>query len=154
MSDIGRTADDQGSRFVKELVAQIRAHDSFNTWGDKPDGEILAPYIVDKEKRRTIPIIGDPAPEILWRMEMYYAAVAIAIERATGIMAAPLMKVNHEGFGRVLFTAGRLVVLNRYLRDVHRFGFPTLDDLARQGAKLVEEGTATIAAHREAALGT
>lgn len=38
-------------------------------------------------------------------------------------MAVPLISVTHEGFGRALITVGKLVVMDRSLRDVHRFGF-------------------------------
>jgi probable nitrogen fixation protein len=48
----------------------------------------------------------------------------VAIERETGQMVSPMMKVSHEGFGRMVLIAGRLVVVNKQLRDVHRFGFP------------------------------
>ena len=34
-----------------------------------------------------------------------------------------MMKMSHEGFGRMILTAGRLIVVNKHLRDVHRFGF-------------------------------
>jgi len=48
------------------------------------------------------------------------------------------MKMHHEGFGKMLLTAGRLVVVNKHLRDVHRFGFETMDKLAAEGQKLVQ----------------
>ena len=41
-------------------------------------------------------------------------------------------------------TTGRLIVVNRHLRDVHRFGFPSLAKLAEAGNKLVNEGIAMI----------
>jgi probable nitrogen fixation protein len=52
-------------------------------------------------------------------------------------MASSMMKMHHEGFGRLVLTAGRLIVVNKHLRDVHRFGFETLDKLAAEGEKLV-----------------
>ncbi len=36
--------------------------------------------------------------------------------------------------------AGRLVVVNKQLRDVHRFGFLSLEKLAEEGAKYVQQG--------------
>ena len=70
----------------------------------KPDAEILADFIVTKEQRRQIPIIGDPDPDMLGRVEKFYIAVGLDIERATGRMASPMMKMSHEGFGRVVLT--------------------------------------------------
>ena len=94
------------SVFFKELVKQWRAQDSYGAWDRKSDLELLEPYIVDKEKRREIPIMGDPDPETLWRLELFYNAVGLAIERGTGIMVSPMMKMHHEGFGRMVLIAG------------------------------------------------
>lgn len=123
--------------FVKELVKQWRAQDTHGAWDGKTDLDLLEPYIIDKEKRRQMPIMGDPDPETLWRLELFYNAVGLVIERETGIMVSPMMKMHHEGFGRLVLTAGRLIVVNKHLRDVHRFGFETLEKLAEEGEKLV-----------------
>ena len=123
--------------FVRELVKQWRAQDSHGAWEGKDDATLLAPYIISKQQRREMPIIGDPDPETLWRLELFYNAVGLAIERQTGSVATPMMKMSHEGFGRLVLTAGRLVVVNKYLRDVHRFGFETMELLAAEGGKTV-----------------
>lgn len=135
------------SPFVKTLARAIRAHDTFGQWDNKSDQEILADFIVDAEKRRQIPIIANPDRKVLWRVEVFYAAVGLAIERETGLIAAPMLALSHEGYGRVVLIAGRLVAVRRQLRDVHRFGFPSLAALAAEGDKLVAEGAAMIRAH-------
>ena len=137
---VNTTESPMDSVFVKELVKQWRAQDSYGAWEGKSDEALLEPYILDKEKRQAIPIMGDPDPETLWRLELFYNAVGLAIERATGIMVSPLMKTHHEGFGRMVLIAGRLVVVNKHLRDVHRFGFPSLEKLMSEGEKLVAAG--------------
>lgn len=134
----------EDSVFIKELVKVWRAQDTHGTWDKKNDVALLDPYIVTREQRRELPIIGDPDPEILWRLELFYNAVGLAIERRTGVMVQPMMKMSHEGFGRMILTAGRLIVVNKHLRDVHRFGFETLDKLAAEGAKFVEAGVEMI----------
>jgi len=139
------------STFVKELVKQWRAQDTHGVWDGKNDLELIDPYILDKEKRRQIPILGDPDPETLWRVELFYNAVGLAIERATGIMVSPMMKMHHEGFGRMVLIAGRLVVVSKQLRDVHRFGFDSLAKLAEEGEKLVAAGVEMIRKHPEVA---
>jgi probable nitrogen fixation protein len=137
--------------FIKELIKQWRAQDTHGTWDKKGDIELLAPYIVDKEARKLLPIIGDPDPEILWRLELFYNAVGLAIERATGVMVQPMMKMSHEGFGRQILIAGRLIVVNKQLRDVHRFGFETLEKLAAEGTKFVDSGIEMIQKYPEVA---
>lgn len=137
--------------FFKELVKQWRAQDTHGVWERKTDLQLLAPYIITKEQRREIPIMGDPDPETLWRLELFYNAVGLAIERATGVMVSPMMKMSHEGFGRMILTAGRLVVVNKHLRDVHRFGFETVEKLVAEGEKLVATGTEMITKFPEVA---
>jgi probable nitrogen fixation protein len=50
-----------------------------------------------------------------------------------------MMKLHHEGFGRLVLTAGRLVVFNKFLRDVHRFGFDSMEKLEAEGEKIVAD---------------
>ncbi len=130
--------------FVLELIKQIRAQDTHGTWEGKSDAKLLEPYILTVEQRRTMPIMGDPDPDTLWRLDLYHNAIGLSIERATKCMVSPMTKMSHEGFGRTVLTTGRLIVVNRHLRDVHRFGFPSLAKLAEAGNKLVNEGIAMI----------
>lgn len=137
--------------FVRALVRQLRAHDVGGFWEKKSDTELLAPYVLTREQRRAIPVIADPDSKTVWRIEQFYAAVALALEQRTGIIPSPLVKLTHEGFGRVVLTAGRLVVVNKYLRDVHRFGFDSLAVLLAEGDKLVSEAEELIARFSEVA---
>ena len=82
---------------------------------------------------------------------LFVRAIGLAIENRTGLIAQPLIKLSHEGWGRVVLIAGKLVVVSKSLRDVHRFGFLTLAKLAEEGSKLVEQGVACIDAYPEAA---
>ena len=132
------------SPFVKELIKIWRAQDTHGAWEGKSDLTLLEPYILDKEKRRALPIMGDPDPETLWRLELFFNAVALSIERATGVMVSPMLKMSHEGFGRMVLIGGRLIVVNKQLRDVHRFGFDNMSKLAAEGAKYVDAGVAMI----------
>lgn len=139
------------SLYIGELVKQWRAQDSYGTWEKKSDELLLEPYIIDKEKRKTLPIMGDPDPETIWRLELFYNAVGMVIERQTGVMVSPMMKMHHEGFGRMVLIAGRLIVVNKQLRDVHRFGFLSLAKLAEEGEKLVAAGVEMINKYPEVA---
>lgn len=137
--------------YLAQLAKQYRAQDTHGTWDHKSDVKLLRPFILSAEERRALPIMGDPDPETLWRLEQFFNAVGLCIERATGVMVTPMMKMSHEGFGRQVLLAGRLVVVNKQLRDVHRFGFPSLAKLAEAGTKYVDEGVAMITKFREVA---
>ncbi len=137
--------------FIRELIKQLRAQDTHGTWEGKADIQLLAPYILTAEQRKALPLMGDPDPETLWRLDLFHNAIGLCIERATGCMVSPMTKMSHEGFGRTVLTTGRLIVVNRYLRDVHRFGYPSLKKLAETGGKLVAEGIKMIETYKEVA---
>ena len=137
--------------FIKELIKVWRAQDAHGAWDGKSDLDLLEPYIIDKEKRRALPILGDPDPETIWRLELFFNAVAISIEKATGVMVSPMLKMHHEGFGRMVLIGGRLIAVNKQLRDVHRFGFDNLGKLADEGDKYVKAGIEMIEKYQEVA---
>jgi len=140
VADAVEQASPAEAPFIKELIKIWRAQDSHGAWDGKPDLELLAPYIIDKEARRALPIVGDPDPDTIWRLELFFNAVALSIERATGVMVSPMLKMHHEGFGRMVLIGGRLIVVNKQLRDVHRYGFDNLGKLAAEGEKFVNAG--------------
>ena len=148
-----RTADDAAlaTPFLKTLVRLVRAEDAYGTWEKRTDADLLKDFILTKEQRREIPIIGDPDPDVLWRVEKFYAAIGLAIEAEAGHIASPMMKMSHEGFGRVILMVGRLVVLSKSLRDVHRWGHDDLSKLADAGTKAVAEACEMIAKFPEVA---
>ena len=132
------------SSFLQALVRLIRAEDSYGTWDKKTDLDLLKDFIVTREERRNIPIIGDPDPDTLHRVDQFYQAVGLTIEKETGLMATAMSKMSHEGFGRLVLTVGKLVAYSKSLRDVHRFGFDSTEALAREGEKVVGRAVSTI----------
>lgn len=137
--------------FMQALVRLFRAQDQHGAWERKTDAQILKDFIITKEQRREMPIIGDPDPDILWRIEMFYTAIGLAAEGKTGVIAGPMMKMSHEGFGRIVLLAGNLVALSRHLRDVHRFGFENFAKMAAEGEKYLGKAVEMIEAHSEIA---
>ena len=129
---------------MKELIKVWRARGHAWRLGGQGRSRPLAPYVIDKEARRALPIIGDPDPETIWRLELFFNAVCLMIERSTRVMISPMLKMSHEGFGRMVLIGGRLIVVNKQLRDVHRFGFDSLEKLAAEGEKYVQSGVEMI----------
>lgn len=137
--------------FTKELLKQIRALDTYDTYAGQTAAETLDPFIMTKERKREIPIVGDPDEIVMARVKAYYNALATSIEQRCGSMAVPMIKLTHEGFGRALITVGKLVVLDKTLRDVHRFGFPSFEKLNEQSEKLIATALGWIEKYPEAA---
>jgi probable nitrogen fixation protein len=145
------TTDAGLTPFLSELVRQVRAQDTYDFWSGRADIDLLEPFIIDKVKAKEIPVIGDPDPRTLARLNQFYAAVSLSIEKRCGIIASPVLQLSSEGFGRIVLVCGRLVVVSKTLRDVHRFGFPSLEKLAGEGGKLVDEAVRWVEKFREAA---
>jgi probable nitrogen fixation protein len=137
--------------FIKEMVKQMRAIDSYGTYDGWPVERILAPYVVTKEQRRSIPVIGDPDDVLLSRIKAFYNAVSSMIEKECGLMAVPIINLTHEGFGRVVITVGKLVVMDRTLRDVHRYGFESFSKMKDEGDKLLSVALEIVGKYPEVA---
>lgn len=139
------------SPFLTALVSLLRAEDRYGVWENKPDEALLRPYVLTREDRKAIPIIGNPDPDTVERMELFYKTVLLQVDRAAGVMPTLMLKMSHEGFGRIALFAGRLVVIDRHVRDVHRFGFPSRAKLAEDGDKYVAEALKLIETYPEVA---
>jgi len=145
MTAVAAPKDDAfDSPFVKSLVSLIRAEDSFGAWEKRSDARLLEDFIVTRAEKREMPMMADPDPDTVDRVEKFYKAVGLTIEKRCGLMATPMMKISHEGFGRVVLLVGRLVAFSKSLRDVHRFGFEDFETLAAEGMKAVEQAVAVI----------
>jgi probable nitrogen fixation protein len=137
--------------FIKEMVKQMRAIDSYGTYDGWPADRILAPYVVTKEQRKLIPVIGDPDDIMLSRIKAFYNAIASLIEKECGLMAVPVVNISHEGFGRALITVGKLVVMDKSLRDVHRYGYESLSKMKDEGDKILSVALEIIGKYPEVA---
>jgi probable nitrogen fixation protein len=121
--------------FIKEMVRQMRALDSYGQYDGQPDESLLAPLVLTRERKAEIPLVGDPDEITVAYVKAFYNAIAVLIEKECGLLVVSLVHLSHEGFGRVLITVGKLVVLDRTLRDVHRFGFQSLSKMKDEADK-------------------
>ncbi len=137
--------------FIKEMVKQMRALDSYGTYDGWTVERILAPYIVTKEQRRQIPVIGDPDEETLSRVKAFYNGIAVLIEKECGLMAVPMVNLSHEGFGRALITVGKLVVMDRTVRDIHRYGYDSFSKMKDEADKYLSVALEIIGKYPEVA---
>ncbi|WP_295882888.1 NifX-associated nitrogen fixation protein [uncultured Thiohalocapsa sp.] len=137
--------------FGQEMVRQMRAIDAYGTTDNQSAAEILEPFILTKEEKRELPIVGDPDEIVIARIKVFYNAIAALIEQECGLMAVPLVNLTHEGFGRVLITVGKLVVLDRSLRDVHRFGFASLGKMKDEADKYLSVAIELVGEHSDVA---
>lgn len=144
---IEKTDPALSSEFAGEIARQMRAIDTYGTYDNSENAEILDPFIMTKERKREIPVVGDPDEITLARVKAYYNSLAVMIEKRTELMAVPMINLTHEGFGRAIVSVGKLIVIDRTLRDVHRFGFASLAKMQEEANKLVEKAVALIEAN-------
>ena len=137
--------------FIKEMVKQMRAIDSYGTYDGWTVERILEPYIVTKEMRRQIPVIGDPDEQTLSRVKAFYNGIAVLIEKECGLMAVPMVNITHEGFGRALITVGKLVVMDRTVRDIHRYGYDSYSKMKDEADKFLSVALGMIGKYPEVA---
>jgi probable nitrogen fixation protein len=140
---IGVATDDPGAGFLAELVRKFRAQDE-GGWDGRTDFQLLDPLLLPAVERKAHADDDDTDPDVFWRIEIFYSAVAAAVEHRTGLSCQLMLKMHHEGFGRLVLVTGRLVALSRYLREVHAFGFDSLEVLAEAGERLVSEAVEAI----------
>ena len=83
------------------------------------------------------PVITIGSDETISRVKAFYNAIAVLIEKECKLLAVPLVHLTHEGFGRAIITVGKLVAVEKTLRDVHRFGFPSLSKMKDDADKML-----------------
>lgn len=139
------------SDVVVEMLKQLRALDTYDSYEGWSEEKIIDPVVMTKERKREVPIVGDPDEITMARVKAYYNSIASLIEKKSGLMAVPVINLTHEGFGRAFVLVGKLIVVDKTLRDVHRFGFPSLEDLATKTDVVVDKAVALIEKYREVA---
>ena len=137
--------------FAREMVRQMRAVDTYGTYDNWPVAKILEPFVLTKEKKKEIPVVGDPDEIVMSRVKAFYNAISALIEKECGLMAVPMLNLTHEGFGRAIITVGKLVVMDKTLRDVHRFGYPSLSKMKDEADKLLSVALEIIGQHPKVA---
>ncbi len=139
------------SDIVQDMIKQLRAIDTYDTYDGWSAARIIDPIVLTKERKKNIPVIGDPDEITIARLKAYYNSLATLIEKKTGLMAAPMVHISHEGFGRALIMVGKLIVVDKILRDTHRFGFASLEDLVEKSDKVIEKALGLIEKYNAAA---
>jgi probable nitrogen fixation protein len=130
--------------FKKELARQLRASDQFGSWSKMSDEELLTKkYVKTKEELKNIPIIADIDEIWINEIKMIFNALALLFERKTGVMCNVVMEMSHEGFGRCVVIADKIVLVNKYFKDAHRFSYRTLEKLYEDGEKILNKAYKT-----------
>ena len=72
----------------------MRAIDTYGTYDNWPVSKILEPFVLTKEKKQDIPVVGDPDEITLSRVKAFYNAISAMIEKECGLMAVPMLNLS------------------------------------------------------------
>ncbi len=126
--------------FLKTIIGQVRALDQFGSWSNKSNEElIIEKYVKTKEELRDIPVIADIDEMKIKDIRLIFQALALAFEIKTGVMCSVVMEMSHEGFGRAVVIADRIVIVNKFFKDAHRYSFRSFEEFVIQGEKMLED---------------
>ena len=138
--------------FIETLVGQVRALDQFGTWVNKSNEDLLQEkYIRTKEDLKNIPIIADIDEMQIKDIRLIFQSIALAFELKTGVMCSVVMEMSHEGFGRAVVLAEKIVITNKFFKDAHRYSFRTYEDLIKEGGKMLKDAIEIYEMHQQKA---
>lgn len=137
--------------FYKEMLRQIKFLDTSGHFDGLPAEVILKEFIRTPERKTEIPLVGNPDPATITRVNTYYNTIAMLVEQNCGLFPVSLVNLSPEGFGRALITVGKLVVVDKTLRDMHRFGFKDFLHMKSEADKLVSKAIELINKYQDVA---
>src|SRR5919197_526443 len=138
-------AADRSSGFLHELARRFRARAGLDAWDGRSDREVLAALVYPQGRRERDVDDDEVDADVYLHIELFYEAIAAAVEARTGVPCSPMLRMHQQGHGRVVVLAGRLVVVSRWLRDAGRFGFDSVDKIAEAGERPAQAGGGKIA---------
>ncbi len=145
---------ERGEEILKEIVNQIRAYDTYGTWEKKSDHDILNHLFLTKpEKQASLSLMGhcEVDPKALLKLHAYFKAIGVLIEKSSGLLTSVVINLDEEGNGIVLIYSGRLILVNKSIRDANKFRFKSLDEMALQAQKFIDKALELVEKYSEVA---
>ncbi len=130
------------TEFMQAMAAQIRAS-AFCTHEGLSGEALYAPWLNTTKNESLMPCaVADPmAGE---KIGVFFRALAQLIERECGHLANSAVSVSPQGFARALITVGKLVVVDKSIREACAFGFASLEKMQLEADKLESVATTLI----------
>lgn len=145
---------ERGEEILKEIVNQVRAYDTYGTWEKKSDHDILNHLFLTKpEKQPSLSLMGhcEVDPKALLKLHAYFKAIGALIEKSSGLLTSVVINLDEEGNGIVLIYSGRLILVNKSIRDANKFRFKSLDEMALQAQRFIDKALELVEKYREVA---
>jgi Hypothetical protein All1435 len=81
----------------------------------------------------------------------YFKALGVTIEKLSGMLTSVVINIDDEGNGNVLIYSGRLILLNKTIRDANKFSFKSIEDMLKQGLKVINGAIQLLEKYEEVA---
>ena len=66
-------------------------------------------------------------PKAMLKIYAYFKALGATIEKLSGFITSVVLNMDDEGNGTVLIYTGRLILVNKSIRNAHMFGFKSIE---------------------------
>lgn len=137
--------------FIIELLRQLQAQDTYGKKEKVGNCELLNAFILTKEQKKSLPLVANIDDATRANIHAFYNALAVLVEKECGHLASVSITLSEEGFGRILIIVGRLVVLDRVVREAHKFGFASLAAIKTESDKLLNGAQSLVSAYPQVA---
>jgi len=67
------------------------------------------------------------------------------------MLTSVVINIDDEGNGNVLIYSGRLILLNKTIRDANKFSFKSTEDMLKQGSKVINGAMQLLEKYEEVA---
>lgn len=148
------TEQELGQDFLREIVNHVRAYDTYSIWSKKSDKDILSEFLKRAAKEsKASELTGhcEIDPKAMLKIYSYFKAIGSILEKQTGIIISVIINLDDEGNGVIIVYAGRLILINKSIRDANGFGFKSIEDIELQGRKLIEKALVVLENYKEVA---
>lgn len=129
--------------FENCICSILDAHDRFGLLARKTKEEKLKRnFLLDPESesvKGTSAPCGIDAGPVRRQAEIFFKAVAMSVDMRSGIPVCSIVEMDDEGFGRAVVYSGRLVLAAQAWRQ-GQFGFTKMEDVCREGERLIAAG--------------
>lgn len=141
-----------GEIFLKEIVNQVRAYDTYGTWEKKSNEDLLKEFLKGGSKK-PLSLVGhcEIDPKAMLKIYAYFKALGAIIEKLSGFITSVVINMDDEGNGTVLIYTGRFILVNKTIRNANMFGFNSIDDMRSQGEKLIHKALHFLESYAEVA---
>ncbi|ADR18592.1 DUF269 domain-containing protein [Calditerrivibrio nitroreducens] len=123
-------------KLSESILNKIKAMDTFGTYKRLSDGEILMRYF----RKKSVSIeesLGDISEEGIFKIRLFYESVAYFLEKNIGIEINICADISREGFGKIVIYSGDKIINIFHLRNLHRFGFNSIDEIDSYGDEIL-----------------